>query len=330
MGVRRDRWGVCLVIVATFALAGCGTQLALRGSATPTPAATPSATPSASRDDNRQTARDEASRLLSLVKLPPDAQPTSADTNALAGPALGTPSVQSLIDDTGWWQSSQQFNDVLAWLRAHPPDGLEHSGSASGTAGPQMAGDGYNDRDSSAWASAQLDIGVVPYDGGSLIRADAIVVWLDPKPAPDTEKGPRVHVDVGGLCPATDRNLVGVRNNNEDLRSRLLPDAKPQAGLVCRYDGMNGHPFLLRHQARLDRSAAGRLAEPASELPLSHADGGVTSCPMDDGMAAIVALSYDGQPDADLMVKLDGCVRVSNGYIDIRAGDLTESVLSFG
>jgi hypothetical protein len=48
---------------------------------------------------------------------------------------------------------------------------------------------------------------------------------------------------------------------------------------------------------------------------LSHALGGVMSCPFDDGSAELIALSYPGGPDVDLWVLLNGCGGVSNGYI---------------
>jgi hypothetical protein len=48
---------------------------------------------------------------------------------------------------------------------------------------------------------------------------------------------------------------------------------------------------------------------------LSHALDGVTHCPMDDGAAEVIALSYRGRPDVDLWVPLNGCGGISNGYI---------------
>jgi hypothetical protein len=66
---------------------------------------------------------------------------------------------------------------------------------------------------------------------------------------------------------------------------------------------------------KLASAAARQTAASMANLPLSHVDGGVMSCPMDDGSAEIVALTYPGLPDIDLRVKLNGCGGVSNGYI---------------
>ncbi len=52
-----------------------------------------------------------------------------------------------------------------------------------------------------------------------------------------------------------------------------------------------------------------------ARMPLSHPDGEVVNCPMDDGSAEVLALAYPGRPDVDLWIKLNGCGGVSNGYI---------------
>ena len=61
--------------------------------------------------------------------------------------------------------------------------------------------------------------------------------------------------------------------------------------------------------------AARQVAAPLARLPLSHVDGGVTSCPADDGSAEVVALSYSGRADVDLWISLTGCGGISNGHI---------------
>jgi hypothetical protein len=79
---------------------------------------------------------------------------------------------------------------------------------------------------------------------------------------------------------------------------------------------MNGHPFRLRSQTTLTAAAAARLARTMQRLTLSHTVGGVVNCPMDDGSAEIVALSYAGRPAVDLWVKLNGCRYAANGFIE--------------
>ena len=52
----------------------------------------------------------------------------------------------------------------------------------------------------------------------------------------------------------------------------------------------------LAHQVRLGAAAAGRLAAAVAALPLSHVDGGLTSCPAGLGTAAIMALVLPDRP----------------------------------
>jgi hypothetical protein len=99
------------------------------------------------------------------------------------------------------------------------------------------------------------------------------------------------------------------------LTQRLLPPGQPTAGLRCRNDGLNGHPWHLVATQRLTAAAARQTARSMASRPLSHTDGGSVGCPMDDGAAEVVALAYPGHPDIDLWVKLNGCGGVSNGYI---------------
>jgi hypothetical protein len=148
-----------------------------------------------------------------------------------------------------------------------------------------------------------------------VLRADAVVVWLDPVPSSDAGPGPAVHLSVIAGCPPSDKSIAGVTNQGADLGRRLLPRAAPTAGLECRYNGLDGRPFHLRGQSRLTAMAARKVARSMQQLPLSHTDGGTVSCPMDDESAEIIALSYAGRPAVDLWVKLNGCRYAGNGFI---------------
>jgi hypothetical protein len=244
---------------------------------------------------------------------------------------MGLPGVQSLVDDSRSWQLAMPFRAAAAWLARHRPAGLPQEGSAGTAAGPPpnpppgqpafpspgMAGYGYSGPSSPAWASAELDVEVAPAGRhDSVMRADGLVVWLDPVPVPDTAVGKRLRVLVSGSCPSTDASVVGVTNPGADLVHSLVPTARPSAGLRCRYYGMNGHPFKLASQQRLSAGQARRLAESMARIPLSHTIGGIVNCPFDDGSAEVIALSYPGgRPDVDLWVYLNGCGGISNGYI---------------
>jgi hypothetical protein len=232
---------------------------------------------------------------------------------------MGTPEVGSLIDTSRSWRLAMTFSQALAWLRAHRPRGLPQEGSSQSWDRGQLtsAGYGYRGQSSPAWQSADLEIAVAGAgDGTSVLRADAVVVWLDPVPVPDSGTGRRIHLSVTADCPATDNSIAGVTNQGADLRRRLLPTAAPTAGLECRYYGLNGRPFHLRAQTRLTAAAAGTVARTMQRLPLSHTVGGIVNCPMDDESAEIIALSYVGRPAVDLWVKLNGCQYVANGFIE--------------
>jgi hypothetical protein len=236
--------------------------------------------------------------------------------------------VASLADQVPAWHLAMPEAQAATWLRAHPPSRLPLTLTGSGTDNGGMPASeyGYAGPRSPAWQSAELDIEVVAAPGGtSVMRADGEVIWLDPVPLRDTSASPRIRLTVAGGCPGSDARFAGVprhrtyeygvANHGAGLGRRLLPAGPPTAGLECRYYGLNGPAFRLRSATRLDAVQARRLAAAMTALPLSHPDGGVTSCPFDDEAAQVVALSYPDRADVDLWVKLNGCAFVSNGCL---------------
>jgi hypothetical protein len=208
------------------------------------------------------------------------------------------------------------FTAAEEWLAAHGPAGLRRDVGE----GPYPAsGFSYAGPASPAWDSAELDIEVAPAsDGAIVMRADAQVVWLDPVPVRDTARGKRLRVLADDECPATDAGVAGVVNPGRDLAHELVPAGRPRAGLECWYYGMNGLPWQLHRQQHLTAAQAQRVAAPMARLQLSHPLGAALNCPVDDGWAELIALSYPGRPDVDLWVRLNGCGGVSNGYIFAR------------
>jgi hypothetical protein len=311
---------VTVAIVVSALAAGCGSVRAPgqpvtagRRPATVTADGPPTAT------GNRRLAAGQARWLMSLAPVPAGATTLSRPPASLSGPAMGAPDVGSLIDTSRSWRLAMTFSQAVAWLRAHRPRGLPQDGSSQSWSQGQLTSAGYSYRghSSPAWQSAALEVAVSGARGGtSVLRADAVVVWLDPVPVPDNGPGRRVHLSATASCPATDNSIAGVTNQGGDLRRRLLPAAAPTAGLECRYYGLNGRPFRLRSQTRLTAAAAGQVARTMQRLPLSHTVGGIVNCPMDDGSAEIIALSYAGRPAVDLWVKLNGCQYVANGFIE--------------
>jgi hypothetical protein len=307
--------------------AGCGSTPGRPGAAgagRPATATAAAVTAGRTAAGNQALARQEAWRLLALTPVPAGATPLAV-VPGFAQPA-SVPVVASLVDQVRAWRLAMPFGRAAAWLQGHRV-ALPVAGSGSGTTGTvQDAEYSYRGRASAAWQSAQLDVEVVSAPGGtSVLRADGVVVWLDPAPALDRPGGPRIRVTVAGGCPARDTHaaagaspavpVTDVTNHGADLERRLLPAAAPAAGLECGYYGLNGHRFQLRSATRLSAAQARRVAATMAAVPLSHPVGEATGCPDDDGSAEVIALSYAGRGDVDLWVTLNGCTSVSNGFI---------------
>jgi hypothetical protein len=267
---------------------------------------------------NRELARKQAAWLLSKVPLPRGAVGLKKAPSSLPGPAMGTPAVSTLIDTARSWRIAVPFTKMAAWLTKHRPRGLPQVGSTTMTDRGKvvMVGYGYRGRSSKAWQSSELDIGVAPAGkNASVMRADGVVVYLDPRPVPDNAKGPRLRVTPASGCPRSDNGIVGVRNHGAGLRRHLLPSGKPVAGLICRYYGLNTKPWRLHRVIRMRAASARRLARSLQKIPLSHTDGGFISCPADDGSAEVIALVYPHRGTIDLFETLNGCRSVANGFI---------------
>jgi len=109
--------------------------------------------------------------------------------------------------------------------------------------------------------------------------------------------------------------MVGVTNTGGDLKRALLPAAQPTAGRLCQCAGLNGSTSTLIAQRRLAATAVRGLAAAIRRISLSHADGGLTNCPADDGSADVLAFSFPRRPDVDLWYWSTGCTTVSNGFV---------------
>lgn len=328
------------VVAVVVGAAGCGaTTVTVRSGSPPssvTAAESPSLDPGAA--SNQQAAAREASRLLSLVRLPDGAGETGNPPKALAQPVLGVPAAESLVDKSGYWTVAMPFGQALAWMKAHPPHGLAHQGPGSGgfANAPQWSGDTYSAPASDTWQTAELEVAVAP-DGKdrSAIRADGVVVWLDPTPMRDAAQGQRLHVDVDGPCPPSVFEFVGVTNSGSELTSRLLPGGQPTAGLVCEYssgqenDGRVAGPSqtgLLRTQRALDADQARRISSAVKHLSLSHVGGASYDCPAGMGSATIIAFRYPRRNDIDVWLSPTGCTWIANGYIETGLGDVQKVV----
>jgi len=306
------------IVALCVAAAGCGTARIPAG-----PPAVPAAArtgPAATVAGNRAAARAEAARLLPLARVPAGAVRAGHPPRSLPGPGMGRPAATSLVDRFEVWRVPLPFAAARTWLSAHRPPGLHSDGTSSSgnavTGRTTMAGISYRGPAGPAWQSADLEIAAAPAGPhASFIRVDAVVVWLDPRPVRSGPGAHPVRVTLAGGCPATDRGVTGVTNPGARLTRRLLPAGQPTAGLRCRYDGLNGHPWHLVKATRLTARAARGAASAMTRIPLGHVDGEWMSCPSSDGSATVLVLAYPGHPDVDLWIRLGGCGGVSNGYI---------------
>lgn len=309
--------------VGCAALAACGSAPAPR----PGHVTTPSKVSQVLASTHKTQTSTETRRLIDLVTVPAGASPLTTAPEMLRGPAMGAQMSASLVDTSRLWRVPMTMGQSATWLAAHAPRGLTATGSGNSTTGSVVTSMGWSyadDRRSTAWQNAMLDIGIAP-DGvnGSVWRADGIALWMDPTPATAPVGGRRLAVTVAGGCPGSDRGAINVTRGPA---TSLLPAGSPTAGLICSYNGLNGAASALRSQARLGTAQAGRLARSATAIDLAHTDGGVTSCPMDDGSVTVIALIYADGRDASLWANETGCRSVSNGTID---ADDYSSVFNF-
>jgi hypothetical protein len=270
-----------------------------------------------SAEANRDKATKEAQRLLERVVIPPGAVALAKAPAALPGPALGIPSDLTYVDLSRFYQIPLSLQDTLAYVKMHPPAGVTESGFSRGGSVPTVGFAWYGKDADDPSTGGQLSVVMAPAGAASTyFRVDAGHSWLDPRPARDTTSGPRLRIESGGSCPASDTRAVGVRNSGEDLSGELAPDSTATGGLICFYDGLNGAVrFALLHSRTLTTADADRLGRLAHEVDLSHSDGGFMHCPMDDGSAAVLVLAYPNRPAVDIWLHERGCVSVSNGQV---------------
>jgi hypothetical protein len=302
--------------VACALVVGCGSVPAGRSAGHAGNRATATRTGAPTEAGNRRLAESEASRLLALVPVPAHALRLGSAPASLSYPLTGLPAVQSLVDRSGFWRLPMSYHAALSWLAALRPAGLHRDGSGSIVrGGVPSEGFAYAGPVNRAWQSAELDVLVARDGDWSELRVDGLVVWVDPVPLPVTGVGSPLRVLASANCPRSDAGHSGVINPGPGLRRALVPPGRPRYGLTCAYYGLDGRPWQLRAQHRLDAAQAARLATSLARIPLSHVVGGVFGCPMDDGADEIIALSYPGRPDVDLWQGLSGCRGISNGYI---------------
>jgi hypothetical protein len=289
---------------------------------------------------NQKAADTEARRLIALARVPSGAIDLSAPPPEVTAELGGTPpgpmadpGGSSLVDKARFWRVRLSVPETLAWVRAHPPDGLRYDGSGSGfgpngfvSASVSYSAPSPRVQSTDLFQGAAYLVNLVSLaDGGTAIRADGQAMWIDPRPLRDDKTGPRLRVDVASGCPQNDHWIAGVTNTGADLDQALLPMAVPTSGLICEY----GRIFQFVGLKHLDAASAGRVADTVAAIALHHSDGMASSCPMGDASMAVIALTYPGRPDVDLLLNPEGCRWISNGHIEARMYDEFDAWIPF-
>jgi hypothetical protein len=180
------------VVTATAAvlLAGCGARIADQSArGRPGPTATVGspggAEPAAG---SRARAQSLARRMLSRLILPHGARPVRM---RVLPPLLRQPEIPDggthEADVHGLFLLSEPMSAVRSFLEAHLPTGMRGSGDgqSAGSSGITMESLSFEPRMLAAGINgAELDTAVVPAaGGGSLLRADAAVIWYPARSA---------------------------------------------------------------------------------------------------------------------------------------------------
>jgi len=158
-------------------LAGCGTQ-------TVTPsgdhtAAAVSSTP-------RAAARADATSLLAAFVPPPGATRLSREPSPLpvplSNPGVGLPVSPDLVLLTRWWSYPGTPQQVLAWIRAHSPSGTVEGADALGGSADPTGSVSYDRPSNTQVAQRSLEITFDRIGTRTVLRTDAVVMWLPTRP----------------------------------------------------------------------------------------------------------------------------------------------------
>lgn len=189
-----------LALAAAASLAACGTASAPAATghrrAHTTSAASHLAVPAAG---SRGEAVALARLILSRIRLPAGARllPAEPVPAALRHPALLGLAAASL-DVHELYALPEPMGTAASFLMAHRPPGMSWSsdGTLSGPGGPESQDISYTVRSvPSGVYTAQLGVTIAPRaSGGSVLRADAQVLWYPPRTAAEYIQPGRYHV----------------------------------------------------------------------------------------------------------------------------------------
>jgi hypothetical protein len=171
---RGRRWGTALaaVIVAVGILA-CG-WVATSGAA--------------DANTNRAAAQSEASRLLSLIQLPPGTTSSqtepAGDRGRLAQPGYDE-ATPNLVDAGAWWTTAMTPDAVLTYVRTHRPAGASPFSTTSDSGPNGVSAESFTlPPVAGVLRERVISVMVTRLAGGHTgVRTDGEAVWITPRPA---------------------------------------------------------------------------------------------------------------------------------------------------
>jgi hypothetical protein len=240
----RAATGMIVILVTAAALAGCGTVRVPPADA-PHPGATTQAPgipapPAGSRAEADALAR----LLLSRLRLPAGARqlPPTPVPAFLSEPAY-EPADSALLDDHQFFVVALPPGSLSDYLVAHVPTGMTScgTGQGSGPGEPVILDVGYQAGSVPAGIySAQVVVTIVPdLSGGSVLRADAQVIWYPSRTAAEYVDPDRYHVltmtiTVSGQRQRTIHKVVTSRADIARLAEALdRSPAEPPITINC-------------------------------------------------------------------------------------------------
>ena len=218
-------------------------------------------------------------------------------------PGVGWPASPDLVLLTEWWSYAGTPQQALAWIRTHGPSGTTPGADALGAAGNSTGALSYDRPANSQLGQRSLEI---TFDGTgtrTVLRTDAVVMWLPVRPAgatiPDSVTRITLVATPGGQFGRGTRRTV------------VLPTVTDPAVIAKIVKLLNGLPL----PADASTSCP---ADTGADLRLSFYPGnGTTPVAVADvhvGGCAGVALSVHGGPQN---VGLDGRMGVASTVLSL-------------
>ncbi len=209
----RSRWlpaAMLIAIAATSAMLGTNALAAAKG-----------ATPLAPGERiTRAAAVASAKDLLGRLYVPEGSVYSSVEpsgTNPVLEAAPDRPQTPKLIDLTSWWRIPAEPGEVLSWLEENPPLGSKESAaggfstSAPGGAPGRFVRFEWRPIPSVLILRSLLASVVAGPEGSTVLRADAQVVWVVPRPLSDLILGTVRVLEVRRLAGAAPRTVTIAR-----------------------------------------------------------------------------------------------------------------------